>query len=62
VAFRERTGVTYPFLVAEPPTFEAYPVAGFPTLVLVDKDGTVALVLVGGRKERLLHVAIDRRL
>ncbi|MHC5010330.1 MAG: peroxiredoxin family protein [Planctomycetota bacterium] len=61
-AFRDRTGVTYPFVLVEEDVFESYPIAGYPTMVLVDPDGTVGLVAVGGMKDAMLRIAIDRRL
>jgi thiol-disulfide isomerase/thioredoxin len=58
--FRARTGVTYPFAVAGAEDFKNYGVTGIPTLVVVDREGKVALVLVGTGNEVLLEAALHR--
>lgn len=61
-AFRERTQVTYPFVLAEPKVFQDYPIRGYPTLIIVDADGTVGFVTEGGMKEHMLRLGVERRL
>lgn len=60
--FRERTGVRYPFAVGSKDDFKAYGVTGIPSMFVLDKQGRVAFVAVGGAKEHLLKLAIDRLL
>lgn len=60
--FRERSGIRYPFVVAESADFSAYGVRSIPTLAVVDRRGTVALVLVGAGSETLMDAAIERLL
>ncbi len=62
-AFRGRMPVTYPFVVAEADVLEKdYLVTGIPTMVVIDPGGNVGFLAVGGMKEKLLEIAVDRRL
>ncbi|MGE3172248.1 MAG: TlpA family protein disulfide reductase [Planctomycetota bacterium] len=61
-AFRDHTGISYPFVIAAEDDFKAYHVRGIPTLAVVDRDGKVALVTVGSGSEALLKFAVERLL
>ncbi|MCC6465604.1 MAG: TlpA family protein disulfide reductase [Planctomycetes bacterium] len=60
--FRKNTGVRYPFAVGTKEDFKAYGVTGIPSVFVLDKQGRVAFVAVGGAKEHLLRIAVDRLL
>jgi len=53
---------TYPCLLAGDPLAEAYGVPGIPTLVVIGKDGAVALIEVGMGGDAPLRAAIDAAL
>ncbi len=62
-AFRTRQEITYPFaVVAGDVISKQYLVTGIPTMVVIDPDGTVGFIAVGGAREKMLEVAIARRL
>ena len=56
--FRAASGALYPFVVGTEQDFRNYHVAGIPTVVLVDKEGSIRLVLVGGGKGAVLERAV----
>lgn len=60
--FRDVTGMSYPFVVGQEADFKNYQVSGIPTLVVVGKDGNVAMVTVGSGSEALLKFAVDNLL
>lgn len=60
--FRENTGVRYPFAVATAEDMKNYGITGIPTVFVLDKEGRVTYAAVGGMKEHLLNIAIDRLL
>ena len=60
--FRENTGVRYPFAVATANDMKNYGITGIPTVFVLDKEGRVTYAAVGGMKEHLLNIAIDRLL
>ena len=61
-AFRERVGMTVPLVLIEKEAAEAYPVRGLPTMLVLDRDGTVGFVAVGGMRHHLLRRAVELRL
>lgn len=61
-AFRERVGMTIPLLLVEKEVSDDYPIRGLPTMIVVDRDGTVGFVAVGGMRHHVLRLAIERRL
>lgn len=61
-AFRGRVHVTYPFVIVESSVMGTdYGVTGIPTMVVIDPDGKVGFVAIGGMREHLLRIAIERR-
>lgn len=61
-AFKEVTGLSYPFVIGAKEDFEAYHVSGIPTLAVVDRGGNVAMIVVGSGSEGLLKLAIENLL
>jgi hypothetical protein len=57
-AFRDNTGIDYPFVIAGKQDFDNYFVRGIPTLAVVDRDGKIALITVGSGSEALLQVTV----
>ena len=60
--FRENLQVPFPSVVATGDDFKNYKVSGIPTLFVVDREGKIAFVAVGGKKEAMLRMAIRRLL
>lgn len=61
--FKENLGISYPFVTtATDAEFKAYKVQGIPTMAVVDREGKVVFVKVGGGDETLLTMAVDRAL
>lgn len=60
--FRENLQVPFPSVVATGDDFKNYKVSGIPTLFVVDREGKIAFVAVGGKKEAMLRIAIRRLL
>jgi thiol-disulfide isomerase/thioredoxin len=60
--FKENLAITYPFVTATAAEFTAYQVQGIPSMFVVDREGKVAFVKVGGGDETLLKMVIDRLL
>ncbi|MBP9890886.1 MAG: hypothetical protein KBG84_03190 [Planctomycetes bacterium] len=60
--FRENTKVRYPFAVGTAADMKNYGITGIPTVFVLDKEGRVTYAAVGGMKEHLLNIAIDRLL
>ena len=61
-AFRERVGMTIPLALVEKDIADDYPVRGLPTMLVLDRDGTVGFVAVGGRRHHVLRRAVEHRL
>jgi hypothetical protein len=61
-AFRERMEVPFPSVVATDEDFAAYKVRGIPTNVVVDPEGRIAFIAIGGMREHLLRISIERLL
>lgn len=60
--FREVLKVPFPSVVATTEDFKNYKVSGIPTLFVVDREGKVAFVAVGGKREAMLRSAVKRLL
>lgn len=60
--FRKNTGVSYPFAVGSAEDMKTYGITGIPTMFVLDKEGRITFVAVGGMKEHLLRLAADRLL
>jgi hypothetical protein len=58
--FRDRMKVPFASVVAEKADFASYKVRGIPTMVVVDAAGKVRFIAVGGKRESLLRIAIER--
>ena len=61
-AFRARVGMTIPLVLIGKDVAEDYPVRGLPTMLVIDRDGTVGFVAVGGMRHHLLRRAVEHRL
>ena len=61
-AFRERVGMTVPLVLVEREVAEDYPVRGLPTMLVLDREGTIGFVAVGGKRHHLLRRAVESRL
>jgi hypothetical protein len=61
-AFKQNTGIEYPFVIGKKSDFDAYHVSGIPTLAVVDRDGKIALITVGSGSEALLKFAVENLL
>ncbi|MCE9634932.1 MAG: TlpA family protein disulfide reductase [Planctomycetes bacterium] len=60
--FKTNLAITYPFVTATDAEFKAYKVSGIPTMAVIDRQGKVAFVKVGGGDETMLKIVVDRLL
>jgi glutathione peroxidase-family protein len=60
--FHERVQPSYPFVVASKDEVGAYKVPGYPTLYIVDKQGRIVYVQVGGGRDKILEAVIEKQL
>ena len=61
--FVKRQKITYPIAIADTKTiFETYAITGIPTMVLIDKEGNVKKIEVGGGDDTYLENAIKNLL
>lgn len=60
--FYERVQTSYPFVVATKEEVSAYKVPGYPTLFIVDKQGRIVYVQVGGGRDKILEAVIEKQL
>jgi len=60
--FHERVQPSYPFVVATKEEVSAYKVPGYPTLFIVDKQGRIVYVQVGGGRDKILEAVIEKQL
>lgn len=60
--FRDRTKVSYPFVLATQNDFTAWGATALPTTFVVDKQGKVAFIAAGGMREHLVRIATQRAL
>lgn len=58
-AFRDATGISYPFVIASESDFTNYKVRGIPTLVVVDRAGAVRFVTVGSGSHAFVEQAVE---
>lgn len=57
--FVKRYKITYPIAIADTRTnFETYAITGIPTMVLIDKEGNVKSIKVGGGDDKYIENAI----
>jgi len=57
--FVKRHQITYPIAIADTKTiFETYAITGIPTMVLIDKEGKVKKIEVGGGGGEYIEKAI----
>ncbi len=61
-AFKKNSGIGYPFVIGDGDDFKSYRISGIPTVVVVDRTGTVQLIGVGGAAEPMVRAAVDRLL
>jgi thiol-disulfide isomerase/thioredoxin len=61
-AFRERMESKVPYLLVGSEIAKDYPVRGLPTMLVLDRDGTVGFIAIGGMRQHLLRLAVERRL
>jgi tetratricopeptide (TPR) repeat protein len=60
--FRERTKVSYPFVMGTLDDMKAYGVTGIPTMLVLDTEGKIAFIAVGGMREHVLRITAERLL
>jgi tetratricopeptide (TPR) repeat protein len=60
--FRERTKLSFPFVLGTLEDFSAYGAASLPTTIVVDRQGKVAFIAAGGMREHLVRIATQRAL
>lgn len=60
--FRERTKLSFPFVLGTLDDFAAYGAASLPTTIVVDKQGKVTFMASGGMREHLVRIAAQRAL
>ena len=61
-AFRERCEIKYPLVLGTADDMRNYHVSGIPTVFVVDKQGVIQFVAIGGAKEALITAVVDRLL
>jgi thiol-disulfide isomerase/thioredoxin len=57
--FKEITGLSYPFVIGVDADFKNYGIRGIPQMVIVDKQGKVALLVVGSGNDKLIETCVD---
>lgn len=60
--FRDRTRLSYPFAVSTLEEVKSFGVNDLPTTIIVDKQGKVAFIAVGGMREHMLRITAERLL
>lgn len=58
-AFRANAGIEYPFVLGTEQDFRTYQISSIPTVVLVGRDGRIALVMMGASCEPVLRYAVS---
>jgi thiol-disulfide isomerase/thioredoxin len=56
--FKKRSELSYPFVVGQKEDFEAYGVTGIPTMAIVNKEGKVAMLVVGSGNDALIEACV----
>ncbi|MEZ5987715.1 MAG: redoxin family protein [Planctomycetota bacterium] len=60
--FKDRTGISYPFVLGEQGDFEFYKIKGIPTVAVLDAGGKVAYLGVGSGCEPMVRAIVEREL
>ena len=60
--FREVCEIDYPLVLATSDDMSNYHVRGIPTVFVIDQEGIIQFVAIGGAKEALITAAVDRLL
>ena len=61
-AFRKRVEINYPLVLGTAEDMKSYHVYGIPTVFVIDSKGIINFVAIGGKREKLLEVVVDRLL
>ncbi len=56
--FKKRSELSYPFVVGQQADFAAYGVTGIPTMAIVNKEGKVAMIVVGAGNDALIEACV----
>ncbi|MCB9896071.1 MAG: redoxin family protein [Planctomycetes bacterium] len=56
--FKKLADISYPFVIGKDDDFKNYGITGIPQMVVVDKEGKVALLVVGGGNEKLVGACV----
>ncbi len=56
--FKKRSELSYPFVVGQKEDFDAYGVTGIPTMAIVNKEGKVAMLVVGSGNDALIEACV----
>jgi thiol-disulfide isomerase/thioredoxin len=57
--FKKRSGLSYPFVVGQKEDFDAYGVTGIPTMAIVNKEGKIAMIVVGSGNDALIEACVN---
>jgi thiol-disulfide isomerase/thioredoxin len=60
--FKERSSLSYPFVVGVEQDFKNYGVQGIPTMAIVNKEGKVAMIVVGSGNDALIETCVKNLL
>jgi thiol-disulfide isomerase/thioredoxin len=60
--FKEISGLSYPFVIGVDADFTNYGIRGIPQMVIVDKQGKVAMLVVGSGNDKLIETCVDNLL
>ena len=61
-AFHERVEMPYPIVLGTSKDMKNYQVYGIPTVFVIDREGIINFVAIGGRRGKLLETVVDRLL
>lgn len=61
-AFRQRCEVKYPLVLGTAQDMQNYQVYGIPTVFVIDRQGIINFVAIGGARAGMLAVVVDRLL
>lgn len=56
--FKERSGLSYPFVIGKADDFKAYGVSGIPHMAIIDKAGKVAMIVVGSGNDAVIATCV----
>jgi thiol-disulfide isomerase/thioredoxin len=57
--FKEISGLSYPFVIGGEADFTNYGIRGIPQMVIVDREGKVAMIVVGSGNDKLVETCVD---